>query len=100
MLESKIDGLQKLENGCQLKIGDMCVEMIYSEDNKNLNECILNIIKLKINNTQEERRVLAGRKTKFDIENSNKGKAKIWSVAEYIRLSQEDEGIRRRQAGK
>ena len=43
---------------------------------------------------------MAGRKTKFDIENSNKGKVKIWTVAEYIRLSQEDEGIRRRQAGK
>ena len=33
---------------------------------------------------------MAGRKSKYSLENSNNNKAKIWSVAEYIRLSQED----------
>jgi len=33
---------------------------------------------------------LAGRKSKYSSENSNINKAKIWSVAVYIRLSQED----------
>lgn len=43
---------------------------------------------------------LAGRKSKYALENLNISKVKTWSVAEYIRLSQEDEGIRRRQARK
>ena len=33
---------------------------------------------------------MAGRKSKYSSENSNINKAKIWSVAVYIRLSQED----------
>lgn len=33
---------------------------------------------------------MAGRKSKYSSENSNIGKIKIWSVAVYIRLSQED----------
>ncbi|MBR2587677.1 MAG: recombinase family protein [Bacilli bacterium] len=33
---------------------------------------------------------MAGRKSKYSSDNSNNNKAKIWSVAEYIRLSQED----------
>ena len=33
---------------------------------------------------------MAGRKSKYSSENSNNYKAKIWAVAQYIRLSQED----------
>ena len=33
---------------------------------------------------------MAGRKSKYSSENSNNNIAKIWSVAQYIRLSQED----------
>ena len=33
---------------------------------------------------------MAGRKSKYSSENSNNNKAKIWAVAQYIRLSQED----------
>ena len=33
---------------------------------------------------------MAGRKSKYSSENSNANALKIWSVAEYIRLSQED----------
>lgn len=43
---------------------------------------------------------MAGRKSKYSLENSNTNKAKIWSVAVYIRLSQEDSDNRRRQARK
>lgn len=43
---------------------------------------------------------MAGRKSKYFLENSKAKGTKIWSVAVYIRLSQEDAGIRRRQAGK
>ena len=33
---------------------------------------------------------MAGRKSKYSLENSNKKQTKMWSVALYIRLSQED----------
>lgn len=33
---------------------------------------------------------MAGRKSKYFSENSNNNKSKIWSVAQYISLSQED----------
>lgn len=33
---------------------------------------------------------MAGRKSKYSSENSNNNMAKIWAVAQYIRLSQED----------
>ena len=36
---------------------------------------------------------MAGRKSKYSSENSNVTKTKIWSVAVYIRLSQEDSDI-------
>lgn len=36
------------------------------------------------------RKIMAGRKSKYSSENSNAKETKIWSVAEYIRLSQED----------
>ncbi len=41
---------------------------------------------------------MAGRKSKYSLENSNA--TKIWYVGEYIRLSQEDSDMRRRQARK
>lgn len=37
----------KTENPCILKVGDMSVEVAYSKNNKKLNECLLNILKLK-----------------------------------------------------
>lgn len=39
---------------------------------------------------------MAGRKSKYSSESSNVNKNRIWSVAIYIRLSQEDAGMRRR----
>lgn len=39
---------------------------------------------------------MAGRKSKYSSENSSTNKIKIWSVAVYIRLSQEDADTRRR----
>lgn len=43
------------------------------------------------------RKIMAGRKSKYSLKNSNTNKSKIWSVAIYIRLSQEDVGMRRRE---
>ena len=44
----KIENLSKIGDLYQLKIGNMCVEMAYSENNKSFNECMLNILKQKI----------------------------------------------------
>ena len=44
------------------------------------------------------RQKLAGRKSKHSSKDLNENKIKIWQVAIYIRLSQEDAGIRRRKA--
>ncbi len=43
---------------------------------------------------------MAGRKSKYSSKNSNTKETKIWSVALYIRLSQEDEDNRQRKARK
>ncbi len=43
---------------------------------------------------------MAGRKTKYSSTENNSIKQKIWSVALYIRLSQEDEDNRKRKARK
>lgn len=40
--------LSKKEDIYQLKIGEMFVEMTYSENNKSFNECMLNILKQKV----------------------------------------------------
>ena len=40
--------LLKKEGVYQLKVGEMCVEMSYSENNKSFNECMLNILKAKM----------------------------------------------------
>ncbi len=37
---------------------------------------------------------MSGRKSKYNLEKLKGRKAKMWSVAEYIRLSQEDNNIR------
>ena len=44
--------------------------------------------------------LMAGRKSKYSSDENNTIKNKIWSVALYIRLSQEDEDNRQRKAGK
>lgn len=43
-----LEGLIKIENTYQLNIGEMCVDMSYSENNKSFNECMLNILKQKV----------------------------------------------------
>lgn len=43
---------------------------------------------------------MAGRKSKYSSTETNIIKNKIWSVALYIRLSQEDEDNRQRKARK
>ena len=43
---------------------------------------------------------MAGRKSKYSYTENNAIKRKIWSVALYIRLSQEDEDNRKRKARK
>ena len=44
--------------------------------------------------------LMLGRKSKYVSESTNDNKTKIWSAALYIRLSQEDAGIRRRKTRK
>lgn len=46
------------------------------------------------------KRIMAGRKSKYSSNENNTIKNKIWSVALYIRLSQEDEDNRKRKEGK
>lgn len=43
-----IDNLLRTEDLYQLKVGDMCVEMVYSEKNKSFNECMLKILEQKV----------------------------------------------------
>ena len=43
-----IEFLSKTENPYQIKVGDMIVEMEYSENHKNFYECMLNILKEKV----------------------------------------------------
>ena len=38
---------KETENLYRLNIGNMCVDMIYSKNNKSFKECMLNILKLK-----------------------------------------------------
>ena len=44
----KIENLTKVEGVYRLKVGNMCVDMAYSKNNKSFNDCILNILKQKI----------------------------------------------------
>ena len=50
----KIKNLSKKEGSYQLKIENMCVDMVYSNNNKSFNECMLNILKLKNNIVTKE----------------------------------------------
>ncbi len=43
-----IVNLSKLENSYQLQVEDMCVEMVYASNNKSFYECMLNILKHKV----------------------------------------------------
>ncbi len=48
-IESKIlNKLSKKGELYQFKVGDMSVEMDYSENHKSFNECMLNILKQKV----------------------------------------------------
>lgn len=47
MKKEIIEYLKKTENPYRLKVGNMTVELKYS-DNKRIDECILNILKQKI----------------------------------------------------
>ncbi|MBR2587676.1 MAG: hypothetical protein IKD77_00515 [Bacilli bacterium] len=48
-IQSKnINALTKTEDMYQFKVGEMFVEMEYSENNKSFNECMLNILKQKV----------------------------------------------------
>ena len=44
--------LKKIEKSYQLKIRDMVVEIQYSENNKNLKDCIYHILKQKMSKNQ------------------------------------------------
>ena len=44
----KVDNLTKAGGIYQLKVGNMCVDMIYSKNNKRFDECMLNILKQKV----------------------------------------------------
>ena len=49
-MESKekiIKYIMNTENPYKLKVGDITVEMVYSENKKRFNECMLNILKQK-----------------------------------------------------
>ncbi len=48
MPEKIIDYLKKTENPYMLKVGDIVVNIEYSENYKKFNECILNILKQKV----------------------------------------------------
>ncbi len=43
-----LKGLLKKDNIYQLKVGEMCVEMVFAENSKKFNECMLNILKVKM----------------------------------------------------
>lgn len=43
-----IENLSKVNDTYELKVGDMCVEMSYNENEKRFNKCILNILKQKV----------------------------------------------------
>ena len=43
----KIENLIELDGLYRLKLDNICVDMIYSKNNKKFNECMLNILKLK-----------------------------------------------------
>lgn len=48
-MKDSTEELKKIKNNYKLKVGDIVVEMIYSDNNKKFNECIINILKQKLN---------------------------------------------------
>lgn len=48
MPEKIIEYLKKTENPYMLKVGDIVVNIEYSENYKKFNECIVNILKQKV----------------------------------------------------
>lgn len=106
-----IQYLLNANNPYQIKVEDINVEMEYSDNNKTFNECMLNILKQKykkgwhflldtLHYMWKEENLMAGRKSKYSSIENNSIKHRIWSVALYIRLSQEDEDNRQRKARK
>lgn len=47
MQKKIIEYIKKTENPYQLKVGDMVINIEYSENQKKFNECMLNILKQK-----------------------------------------------------
>lgn len=47
MQKKILEYIKKTENPYTLKVEDMIVEIAYSENNKNFNECMINILKQK-----------------------------------------------------
>lgn len=43
-----IDNLSKVNDTYELKVGDMYVQMVYKENQKIFNECMLNILNQKV----------------------------------------------------
>lgn len=48
MKKKIIDYLENTENPYQLKVGDVIVEMTYSDNNRKFDECVLNILKQRL----------------------------------------------------
>lgn len=50
-IESKYSkNIQKIGNTYHIEVGELCVEMNYSEDSRSLYQCLLNVLKIKNNN--------------------------------------------------
>ena len=43
-----IENLSKVNDIYELKVGDMCVELVYNENHKSFSECMLNILMQKV----------------------------------------------------
>ena len=106
-----IDYLINTKDPYAIKMDNMNIEMIYSKSNKTFEECMLNVLKQKyrkgwhlwlstLQYRRKEENLMVGRKSKYSANGNNTIKNKIWSVALYIRLSQEDEDNRKRKARK
>lgn len=50
MNKSLKDIIENIENNYKLEVGDIIVEMTYSQNYKKFNECIINILEQKLNN--------------------------------------------------
>ena len=104
----KIENLSKVNGRYRIKVDNMYVDMIYTENGKSFGECMLNILKQKAKRDwyykqyKKKRGIkfVAGRKSKYSSIQNSVVKQKIWSAALYIRLSQEDEEKRKRKTRK